>query len=73
MARGHKTCGLCEAGIRQANYKDEKTLSRYVTDRGKIMPRRITGACARHQRQLTTAIKRARYLALLPYIGGYAD
>ena len=71
MQRGQKTCGLCESGIRQLNYKDEKTLGRYITDRGKIMPRRLTGACARHQRQITTAIKRARYLALLPYIGGY--
>lgn len=71
MQRGQKTCALCENGIRQINYKDDKTLSRYVTDRGKILPRRLTGACARHQRQITTAIKRARYLALLPYIGGY--
>ncbi len=71
MPRGHKNCSLCEAGIRVVNYKDEKTLGRYVTDRGKILPRRLTGACARHQRQLTTAIKRARYLAILPYIGGY--
>jgi small subunit ribosomal protein S18 len=68
MQRGSKTCNLCEQGIRQVNYKDDKTLSRYVTERGKIMPRRLTGACARHQRQLTTAVKRARYLALLPYI-----
>ncbi len=71
MQRGQKTCSLCEAGIRVVNYKDEKTLSRFITDRGKILPRRLTGACARHQRQITTAIKRARYLALLPYIGGY--
>ena len=66
-----KNCHLCENGIRQINYKDEKTVSRYVTDRGKIVPRRITGACARHQRQIDTAVKRARYLALIPYIGGY--
>jgi small subunit ribosomal protein S18 len=65
--RGQKNCSLCEAGIRQMNYKDEKSLGRYITDRGKIVPRRITGACARHQRQITTAIKRARYLSLLPY------
>lgn len=71
MQRGQKTCAMCENGIRRVNYKDEKTLSRFVTDRGKILPRRLTGVCARHQRQLTTAIKRARYLALLPYIGGY--
>ena len=71
MQRGQKTCSLCESGIRVVNYKDDKTLGRFVTDRGKILPRRLTGACARHQRQITTAIKRARYLALLPYIGGY--
>lgn len=62
-----KNCTMCESGIRQINYKDEKSLSRHVTDRGKIVPRRITGMCARHQRQMTTAIKRARFLALLPY------
>ncbi|MEJ2504601.1 MAG: 30S ribosomal protein S18 [Gemmatimonadota bacterium] len=52
---------------RAINYKDEHTLSRLMTDAGKIMPRRMTGMCARHQRQVGTAIKRARYLALLPY------
>lgn len=68
MARGrHKPCPLCESGIRQINYKDESTLTRLMTDAGKIMPRRMTGMCARHQRQVGTAIKRARYLALVPY------
>ena len=70
MAR-RKNCHLCENGIRVINYKDESTVTRFVTDRGKILPRRITGACARHQRQIDTAVKRARYLALIPYIGGY--
>ncbi len=68
MAVLKKVCKLCERGIRQVNYKDEHLLSRFVTDRGKIRPRRATGSCARHQRQIATAIKRARYLALLPYI-----
>lgn len=72
MRRHRKTCQLCESGIRQVNYKDEKTLSRFITDQGKILPRRMTGTCARHQRQLGTAIKRARFLALLPFIKGYA-
>ncbi|HEX6938434.1 MAG TPA: 30S ribosomal protein S18 [Longimicrobiales bacterium] len=72
MRRHAKTCQLCEAGIRHVNYKDEKTLSRFITDQGKILPRRMTGMCARHQRQLGTAIKRARFLALLPFIKGYA-
>lgn len=49
-----------------------KTLSRFITDQGKILPRRMTGTCARHQRQLGTAIKRARFLAILPFIKGYA-
>ena len=70
--RGRKrSCHMCENGIRQLNYKDEKTVSKFITDRGKILPRRITGACARHQRQVSTAIKRARFLALIPYVGGY--
>ncbi len=71
MAMLKKVCKLCERGIRQVNYKDEHVLSRFVTDRGKILPRRATGSCARHQRQIATAIKRARYLALLPYIRDY--
>jgi small subunit ribosomal protein S18 len=59
-------------GVRIVDYKDERTLSRFTTERGKILPSRLSGACARHQRQLSTAIKRARQLALLPYIRGYA-
>jgi small subunit ribosomal protein S18 len=73
VRRAAKACPLCEAGIRFVNYKDEKTLSRVVTEQGKILPRRMTGMCARHQRQVGTAIKRARFLALLPYVKGYAD
>ena len=71
MRRGAKTCPLCEAGIRQINYKDEKTVSRMMTEQGKILPRRMTGMCARHQRQVGTAIKRARFLALVPYLGKF--
>lgn len=71
MRRRQKTCPLCEAGIRVINYKDERTLGRLTTDQGKMLPRRMTGMCARHQRQVGTAIKRARYLALLPYIGTF--
>jgi small subunit ribosomal protein S18 len=73
MRRPAKACPLCESGIRVINYKDEKSLSRLMTEQGKILPRRMTGMCARHQRQVTTAIKRARFLALLPYVKGYAD
>jgi small subunit ribosomal protein S18 len=68
MRRGAKACPLCESGIRHINYKDDKTLSRMVTEQGKILPRRMTGMCARHQRQVSLAIKRARFLALLPYL-----
>jgi small subunit ribosomal protein S18 len=50
------------------DFKDEKRLQRFVTEQGKIIPKRITGTCAKHQRQLVTAIKRARHLALLPFV-----
>jgi small subunit ribosomal protein S18 len=73
MRRAAKNCPLCEHGIRQINYKDERTMSRMMTEQGKILPRRMTGMCARHQRQMGTAIKRARYLALLPYVRGYGE
>ncbi|MBI4520381.1 MAG: 30S ribosomal protein S18 [Gemmatimonadetes bacterium] len=63
-----KGCRLCESGIKVLNYKDERTLARFISDQGKIVPRRISGACARHQRQLGTAVKRARYLGLLMYV-----
>jgi small subunit ribosomal protein S18 len=73
MPRPAKACPLCESGIRQVNYKDESTLRRFVTEQGKILPRRMTGTCARHQRQVALAIKRARYLALVPYTGRLPD
>jgi small subunit ribosomal protein S18 len=53
----------------EIDYKDERRLRRFITDRGKIVPRRISGTCAKHQRMLTTAIKRARQVALVPYVG----
>ena len=68
-----KVCRFCEKGARLIDYKDGSTLERCLTDRGKILPRRATGTCARHQRQLSRAIKRARHLALVPYIQGYYD
>ena len=70
MPRG-KSCPICESGLRNIDYKDDRRLGRYITERGKILPRRISGMCARHQRQVGTAIKRARYLALIPYIAGF--
>ena len=63
-----KVCAFCVDKIHDIDYKDVPRLRRYLSDRGKIVPRRVTGTCARHQRQLTVAIKRARHLALLPYI-----
>ncbi|MGI9861050.1 30S ribosomal protein S18 [Moorella naiadis] len=62
-----RVCSFCIDKIEQVDYKDVNRLRRYVSERGKILPRRISGNCAHHQRQLTTAIKRARALALLPY------
>jgi small subunit ribosomal protein S18 len=57
--------------VRFIDYKDDRALGRFITDRGKILPSRLSGVCARHQRQLASAIKRARYLALIPYIRGH--
>ncbi len=63
-----KVCAFCVDKIETIDYKDVPRLRRYLSERAKIVPRRVTGTCARHQRQLTVAIKRARHLALLPYI-----
>ena len=63
-----KVCTFCVDKITHVDYEDTAKLSRYLSERGKILPRRTTGACAAHQRQLTVAIKRARQIALLPYV-----
>jgi small subunit ribosomal protein S18 len=65
--RRRKFCRFTAEGVKQIDYKDLNTLKNYVTETGKIVPSRITGTKARYQRQLATAIKRARYIALLPY------
>lgn len=65
--RRRKVCAFCVDKISQVDYKDTGRLRRFLSERAKILPRRITGNCARHQRQLTRAIKRARHIALLPY------
>ena len=62
-----KVCSYCVDKVEDIDYKDVAKLRRYVTERGKILPRRISGNCAKHQRQLTSAIKRARNVALLPF------
>ncbi len=63
-----KVCIYCVDKIRTPDYKDVKRLQRFVSERGKIIPRRRSGTCARHQRGLTVAVKRARHLALLPFV-----
>ena len=63
-----KVCAFCADKIQEIDYKDIAKLRRYVSERAKILPRRISGTCAQHQIKLTTAIKRARQVALLPYI-----
>ncbi|MCR6651894.1 MAG: 30S ribosomal protein S18 [Cellvibrionaceae bacterium] len=65
--RRRKFCRFSAEGVKEIDYKDLETLKAYVSETGKIVPSRITGTKARYQRQLSTAIKRARYLALLPY------
>jgi len=62
-----KVCSFCVDKVEQIDYKDVAKLRRYITERGKILPRRISGNCAKHQRQVTVAIKRARNIALLPF------
>jgi len=67
-----KVCQFCVEKTKKIDYKAPEQLRRFVSERGKIRPRRQTGTCARHQRLLTTAIKRARHLALLPFVGTQA-
>ncbi|MBI2026873.1 MAG: 30S ribosomal protein S18 [Deltaproteobacteria bacterium] len=62
-----RNCKICLSKIKEIDYKDTKLTSRYLTEVGRILPSRITGTCAKHQRKLTRAIKRARILALLPF------
>jgi len=69
ITRGRsKSCFFCANKDKTIDYKDIKTLQRFISDRGKIIPRRITGNCAKHQRALTREIKKARAIALLPYV-----
>ncbi len=67
LFRRRKYCKFCEAKVRWIDYKDVRTLQHYTPERAKILPRRISGTCGKHQRQLMQAIKRARILALLPF------
>jgi small subunit ribosomal protein S18 len=63
-----KVCGFCVDKLEYIDYKDTVKLRKFLTERGKIMPRRMSGVCAKHQRELAIAIKRARVVALLPYV-----
>lgn len=64
-----KVCNFCVDKVVEIDYKDVNKLKKFITEKGKIVPRRMSGVCAKHQRELATAIKRARYMALLPYVG----
>lgn len=66
--RRKKVCQFCADKTESIDYKDIEKLRKYITERGKILPKRITGTCAMHQREVTTAVKRARIAALLPYV-----
>ena len=66
-----KVCSFCSEKIDTVDYKDAAKLRQYISDRGKIDPRRKTGTCAKHQRAVAIAIKRARHLALIPYVPGH--
>ncbi len=63
-----KFCQFCKDDVEHVDYKDTQMLRKYMTDRGKIKPRRVTGACTQHQRDIAMAIKRAREMALMPYV-----
>ena len=66
--RRKKVCVCCAEKVEKIDYKDVARLRKFVSERSKILPRRVTGTCAKHQRELTDAIKRARHVALLPFI-----
>lgn len=68
QSRKRKRCPFTQAGMKEIDYKDINTLTKFITERGKILPRRITGVSAHHQKLLNSAIKRARHMALLPFV-----
>ena len=67
-AKKKRVCLFCTKGAGPASYKDEKVLRKYISERGKILPRRVTGTCAKHQREIVNAINRARHVGILPYV-----
>lgn len=64
-----KVCAFCADHVSSIDYKDVNKLKKFITEKGKILPRRQTGTCAEHQREITIAVKRARFMALIPYVG----
>ena len=70
--RRKRVCSFCKDGDIYIDFKDERKLFRYLTEQGKIIPRHTSGTCAKHQRQLATAIKRARHLALIPFVTDFS-
>ena len=68
LKRKKRTCAFCTKGAPAISYKDDKMLRKFISERGKILPRRVTGTCQKHQRELVVAIKRARHVAILPYV-----
>jgi len=68
QSKKRRSCRFCDNKETYIDYKDERRLSRFISEQGKIIPKRITGNCAGHQRQLVQAIKRARHLALIPFV-----
>lgn len=66
--RKKRTCQFCAKSAEAISYKDEKTLRKYISERGKILPRRMTGTCAKHQREVVNAVNRARHVGILPYV-----
>ena len=72
IALKKRSCRFCEDNIVYIDFKSDKKLMRSLTEQGAIIPRRTSGTCAKHQRQLSTAVKRARYLAILPYVSDIA-
>ena len=68
--RRKKVCSFCQNKDSKIDYKDVKKLQRFLSERGKILPRRVSGVCAKHQRKLTTEVKRARIMSLIPFVKG---
>lgn len=70
--RRKRVCNFCKENVEYIDFKDDRKLFRYLTEQGKIIPRHTSGTCAKHQRQLASAIKRARHLALIPFVTDFS-